>query len=59
MEEVMSMTGRLPFWTALIEEGLPREPFLGLVLCNRLQRIFQGVHTYPGKMTHNTLCRCS
>lgn len=29
LEEIMSLTGRLPFWTALITEGLPREPLLG------------------------------
>ena len=55
MEEVMSMTGRLPFWTALIEEGLPREPLLGFGFMRiDYKEFFQGVHTYPGKMTHNT-----
>lgn len=55
MEEVMSMTGRLPFWTALIEEGLPREPLLGFGFMRiDYKEYFQGVHTYPGKMTHNT-----
>ena len=29
VEEVLSMTGRLPFWKALIAEGLPREPYFG------------------------------
>ncbi|MFX7605165.1 hypothetical protein ABTJ35_19055, partial [Acinetobacter baumannii] len=29
LEEIMSLTGRLPFWQALITEGLPREPLLG------------------------------
>ncbi|MBK7632968.1 MAG: hypothetical protein IPJ13_00835 [Saprospiraceae bacterium] len=28
-EEVMSTTGRLPFWKALISEGLPRGTLLG------------------------------
>ncbi len=55
MEEVMSMTGRLPFWTALIQEGLPREPLLGFGFMRiDYKEYFQGVHTYPGKMTHNT-----
>lgn len=55
MEEVMSMTGRLPFWTALINEGLPREPWLGFGFMRiDYNEFFQGVHTYPGKMTHNT-----
>jgi hypothetical protein len=55
MEEVLSMTGRLPFWTALINEGLPREPLFGF----GFMRIdytdsFQSTNTYAGKMTHNT-----
>lgn len=55
LEEVMSMTGRLPFWTALIDEGLPREPLLGFGFMRIDYRdFFQGRHTYPGKMTHNT-----
>ena len=48
-------TGRLPFWTALINEGLPREPLFGF----GFMRIdytdsFQSANTYAGKMTHNT-----
>lgn len=55
LEEIMSMTGRLPFWTALINEGLPREPWLGFGFMRIAYKdYFQGVHTYPGKMTHNT-----
>jgi exopolysaccharide production protein ExoQ len=55
MEEVMSMTGRLPFWTALINEGLPREPMLGFGFMRiDYKEYFQSTHTYPGKMTHNT-----
>lgn len=55
VEEVMSMTGRLPFWKALVEEALPHEPLLGF----GFMRIwytdsFKSKHTYPGKMTHNT-----
>tara|TARA_R110002050_G_scaffold141251_1_gene266255 strand:+ start:6083 stop:7402 length:1320 start_codon:yes stop_codon:yes gene_type:complete len=55
VEEVMSMTGRLPFWKALITEGLPQKPMLGygfMRIAN--EDYFQGRHTYPGKMTHNT-----
>jgi len=53
--EVMSMTGRLPFWTALVTEALPKEPLLGF----GFQRIyytlnFSGVHTYTASMAHNT-----
>lgn len=55
IEEVMSMTGRLPFWKALISEGLPREPLLGFGFMRiDYKEYFQSTHTYPGKMTHNT-----
>lgn len=55
MEEIMSLTGRLPFWEALILEGLPREPLLGFGFMRiDYKEYFQSVHTYPGKMTHNT-----
>lgn len=55
LEEVMSLTGRLPFWTALINEGLPREPLLGFGFMRiDYKEFFQSTHTYPGKMTHNT-----
>lgn len=55
MEEIMSLTGRLPFWEALIFEGLPREPLLGFGFMRiDYKEFFQSVHTYPGKMTHNT-----
>jgi O-antigen ligase len=55
LEEVMSMTGRLPFWTALLTEGLPREPWLGFGFMRiNYTETFQGVHTYAGHMTHNT-----
>ena len=55
LDEILSMTGRLPFWKALIAEGLPREPLLGF----GFMRIdyhdhFKSVHTYAGHMTHNT-----
>lgn len=55
LEEVMSMTGRLPFWTALITEGLPREPLFGFGFMRiDYGEFFQSTHTYAGKMTHNT-----
>ncbi len=55
VEEVMSMTGRLPFWTALLNEGIVREPFFGygFMRINYTDH-FQGLHTYAGRMTHNT-----
>ncbi|MBK8807288.1 MAG: O-antigen ligase family protein [Bacteroidales bacterium] len=55
MEEVTTLTGRLPFWTALINEGLPREPLLGFGFMRiDYKEYFQSTNTYPGKMTHNT-----
>ncbi len=49
------MTGRLPFWTALINEGLPREPLLGFGFMRiDYTDAFQSANTYAGKMTHNT-----
>ena len=55
MDEVLSMTGRLPFWKALLTEALPREPWLGYGFMRiNYQDTFQGVHTYAGHMTHNT-----
>lgn len=54
-EEVLSMTGRLPFWQALLTEGLPREPLLGFGFMRiNYTTFFQGANTYPAAMTHNT-----
>lgn len=55
VEEVMSMTGRLPFWSDLLTYGFPKEPFLGF----GFMRIaytdkFASLHAYDGAMTHNT-----
>jgi exopolysaccharide production protein ExoQ len=55
VEEVLSMTGRLPFWTALLNEGIVREPFLGFGFMRiNYTDYFQGLNTYPARMTHNT-----
>ncbi|WP_066759005.1 O-antigen ligase family protein [Crocinitomix algicola] len=55
VEEVLSMTGRLPFWTALLNEGIVKEPFFGYGFMRiNYTEYFQGLNTYPGKMTHNT-----
>ncbi len=55
MDEVLSMTGRLPFWKALITEGLPKESFFGYGFMRIAYKdYFQSVHTYSGQMTHNT-----
>ncbi len=54
VDEVLSMTGRLPFWKALLNEGIVKEPWLGF----GFQRIYYTDHfvslfAYPGMMTHN------
>lgn len=55
LDEVLSMTGRLPFWRALITEGLPREIMLGFGFMRiDYKEHFESVHTYAGHMTHNT-----
>jgi hypothetical protein len=55
LDEVLSMTGRLPFWKALITEGLPREIMFGFGFMRiDYKDTFESVHTYAGHMTHNT-----
>ncbi len=55
IEEVMSMTGRLPFWTDLIMEGFPREPLLGFGFMRiSYSDKFDSIHAYAASMTHNT-----
>jgi len=55
IDDILSMTGRLPFWQALITEALPKEPLFGFGFMRiYYTETFQGVHTYAGHMTHNT-----
>jgi len=55
IDDVLSMTGRMPFWKALINEGLPREPLLGFGFMRiDYKDTFESIHTYAGHMTHNT-----
>lgn len=55
LDEVLSMTGRLPFWRALLTEALPREPLLGYGFMRiSYGDYFQSVHTYAAQMAHNT-----
>lgn len=55
VEEVLSMTGRLPFWEGLVFEGLPKEPLLGYGFMRiAYTEYFKSTHTYAAKMTHNT-----
>jgi len=55
LDEVLSLTGRLPFWHALLTEALPREPLLGYGFMRiSYGEYFQSVHTYAAQMAHNT-----
>ncbi len=55
IDDVLSMTGRMPFWQALITEALPKEPLLGYGFMRiYYEETFQGLHTYRAHMTHNT-----
>ncbi|MCC6372235.1 MAG: O-antigen ligase family protein [Bacteroidia bacterium] len=55
IDDILSMTGRMPFWKALITEGLPREPLLGFGFMRiDYNEVFESVHSYTAHMTHNT-----
>lgn len=56
--EVMSMTGRLPFWSDLIAYGFPERPLLGYgfmsISDSPFTNKFDSIHAYAASMTHNT-----
>ena len=56
--EVMSMTGRLPFWGDLITYGFPERPLLGYgfmsISSSPFSNKFDSIHAYAASMTHNT-----
>ena len=56
--EVMSMTGRLPFWSDLIAYGFPDRPLLGYgfmsISASPFTNKFDSIHAYAASMTHNT-----
>ncbi len=56
--EVMSMTGRLPFWSDLITYGFPQRPLLGFgfmsISPSPFTNKFDSIHAYAASMTHNT-----
>ena len=55
LEEVMSMTGRLPFWTDLIHDGFIHRPLLGYGFMRIAKHEkFDSIHAYAASMTHNT-----
>jgi hypothetical protein len=55
VEEVLSMTGRIPFWKALLNEGIIKEPFFGYGFMRiNYTDYFESLDTYAARMTHNT-----
>ncbi|CAN5576610.1 hypothetical protein BH11BAC2_BH11BAC2_08950 [soil metagenome] len=55
VQEVMNMTGRIPFWRDLLTYNFPKEPWIGY----GYMRIdysdkFESLNAYAGAMTHNT-----
>lgn len=55
LDEVLTMTGRLPFWQALLTEGLAKEPLTGFGFMRIYYTdYFESAHTYAAKMAHNT-----
>lgn len=58
VSEVMSMTGRLPFWSDLITYGFPDRPLLGYgfmsISPSPFSNKFDSIHAYAASMTHNT-----
>jgi exopolysaccharide production protein ExoQ len=52
--EVLSMTGRIPFWYAMLSEGLPKQPWLGFGFMRIANEgLFSSVHTYSADNPHN------
>lgn len=58
VSEVMSMTGRLPFWSDLITFGFPDRPIIGYgfmsISPSPYTDKFDSIHAYAASMTHNT-----
>lgn len=53
--EVMSMTGRLPFWSDLLTYGFPERTMWGFGFMRiHYHERFPSIHGFPGAMTHNT-----
>jgi exopolysaccharide production protein ExoQ len=55
ISEVMSMTGRIPFWHDLLSINFPKAPILGFGFMRIDQQDrFESLTSYAGEMTHNT-----
>mgnify|MGYP001333962392 CR=1 FL=1 len=55
VEEVLSFTGRLPFWRDLIMDAFPKEPWFGYGFMRiSYTEKFESLHAYAAGMSHNT-----
>ena len=58
LEEVMTLTDRLPFWTGLLNQNFPDSPIIGRgfmsISTNTFTNKFESVYAYAASMTHNT-----
>ena len=58
LEEVLTLTDRLPFWTGLLSQNFPEAPILGRgfmsISANTFTNKFESVYAYAASMTHNT-----
>jgi O-antigen ligase len=54
-KEVMSLTGRLPFWRDLLTYNFPKAPWFGYGYMRiDISDKFESINAYAGGMTHNT-----
>lgn len=55
IEEVISLTGRIPFWKDLLTYNFPEAPWLGYGYMRiDVNDKFESINAYSGGMTHNT-----
>ena len=54
-DEVLNMTGRIPFWQDLLTMNFPKAPILGYGFMRiDIHDRFEILNSYAGEMTHNT-----
>jgi O-antigen ligase len=55
IEEVISLTGRIPFWKDLLTYNFPKAPWFGYGYMRiDFSDKFESINAYAGAMTHNT-----
>ena len=58
VDEVLSMTDRLPFWKGLLSQNFPDSPLIGRgfmsISNNTFTNKFESIYAYAASMTHNT-----